>query len=97
MYEVVFPQDFEDFEWEIQSKGYFSDIIIINNGNRYLINFYDPVRFSQDVQSRIDCIGFFSEKNVAIIPMVTKENIILCVEGLITSGEINQFLIDTEF
>ncbi|MFG3597427.1 hypothetical protein [Bradyrhizobium sp. RDI18] len=47
------PADFADYEWEVETKGWFCEARIIVSGKRYRLNFYDPVRLGQEIESEL--------------------------------------------
>ena len=42
-YSILFPDGFDDYALEVQSKGWFSDVKLAVFGKQYRISFYDPV------------------------------------------------------
>ncbi|KRR24723.1 hypothetical protein CQ14_05065 [Bradyrhizobium lablabi] len=68
------PADFADYEWEVEAKGWYSDARIIVSGKRYRLNFYDPVRLGQEIESELQREGSFFEPNLVIVQSVTRAN-----------------------
>jgi hypothetical protein len=91
MHEIIFPSDFDEYEWLINSRGYISDIIVLLNGDRYALNIYDSVRFSQDLKNGLSCADYFFEPNVVILPELNRENIISCINRLVSSNQMELF------
>lgn len=46
-YVLKLPVDFDDYAWEVESKGWFGEAVVVAQGKRYKLNFYDPVRLTQ--------------------------------------------------
>jgi hypothetical protein len=53
------PADFDDYEWEVEAKGWFSEARMIVAGKRYRLNFYDAVRLAQTIQDDLQGGGVF--------------------------------------
>ena len=83
----VLPADFEDYAWEAEVKGYFSGAIITVGGTRYPLNFYDPVRLKQEIESELERGAPFFEPNLVIVRSVTKFNMQQAEEVLAQSGQ----------
>lgn len=66
-YSLDFPAGFDDYAWEVQSKGWFSDVRLAAYGKQYRIAFYDPVRLSQEIQEEIHRGGVFFEPNLVVV------------------------------
>jgi len=74
---VIFPDWYNDlFQFECELKGSVLNFEFTVNGNEYVFNFYDPVRFIQDAEGEISDVGYFKDENAVIIRKVTKDNII---------------------
>jgi hypothetical protein len=82
-YVVRFPEYFDDYESEIEAKGYFADLVIETEGVRYKPLFYDTVRFRQEYEDHLadDAIAF-SEQNVVVMKTVTRASIEAAVAEL---------------
>ncbi len=82
--ETVNEYDDVYIQFETESKGYFYGITIkIDNGLTYQINFYDPVRLKQDVDSEFESNTiFFYEENVVIIPRINIDYMVAAIEEL---------------
>lgn len=78
LYELIIPQDFEDYHWD--SKGYFSDAVLRHAGNTYVLNFYEPVRFNQDVAMELRQGTVFFVKNLLLVPDITRSALLSAVE-----------------
>ena len=87
-FSFVLPTDFSDYEWEVTSKGCFSEAQLGIAGKTYRLSFYDPVRLSQEIQSELESRGAFFEPNLIIVRSVTKEEMGRAVEQLVRSGQV---------
>jgi hypothetical protein len=84
-YSLDFPAGFDDYAWEVQSKGWFSDVRLAAYGKQYRIAFYDPVRLSQEIQEEIHRGGVFFEPNLVVVQSITRESMEKAVELLMES------------
>jgi hypothetical protein len=84
---VIPPTDFDNYEWEVKAKGFFSEAGLLVSGRRYRLNFYDPVRLSQEVESELQRGGVFFETNLVVINSVTRFDMERAAETLIRSGQ----------
>ncbi|WP_051379589.1 hypothetical protein [Bradyrhizobium murdochi] len=82
------PADFADYEWEVETKGWFSEARIIVSGKRYRLNFYDPVRLSQEIESELQRDGAFFEPNLLIVQSVTRANMEQAAALLVQSSQV---------
>lgn len=73
---VIFPEWYDDLsEFECKSKGCALNFNVELNGSALFFNFYDIIRFTQDVESDLEEYGFFKDEDVVILPEVTREYI----------------------
>jgi hypothetical protein len=86
-YTLTFPDDFDDYEWEVKSKGWFGDAKLKLLGKECRLNFYDPVRLGQEIESELHCRTAFFEHNLIVIQSVTRSDMKSAVEILVQSGE----------
>jgi tetratricopeptide (TPR) repeat protein len=87
--EVIFPQGFDPrWESEMTDKGYLSDVVVrLEDGSRFLVNFIDPVRLSQDLQSEAEAGSpYFAEPGMIVVPQVTRDSIVTAVQRLNAEG-----------
>ena len=71
-FSLIFPDDFDDYAWEVEAKGWLNDVILETNGQKFRIMFYDLARLSQDIESALAINAAFVEKNVVVVPHVTR-------------------------
>lgn len=91
---LVLPADFDDYAWEVQTKGWFADALLTVAGKRYRLNFYDPVRLSQEIESELERGVAFAEPNLVIVRRVTRSDMQRAAEMLAQSGQANILLPD---
>jgi hypothetical protein len=87
--EIVFPPGFDDrWEAEMTDKGYLSHVVVhFEDGQRFLVNFIDPVRLSQDLQAETESGSpYFAEPGLIVVPRVTRDSIRTAVDGLKDEG-----------
>lgn len=49
--ELRLPDDFDDYAWEVEAKGWFPADVAVRDGGVHQVIFYDPVRLRQDVEA----------------------------------------------
>jgi len=86
-YKLELPDDFNDYAWEVESKGWFSGAIAVLGGCRYRVAFYDPTRLSQDIEDELDENVAFLERNLLVIKSVDRNNMEKAIEFLAKSGK----------
>jgi hypothetical protein len=82
------PHDFDDYEHEVEAKGYFSEAILEVNEQKYKLTFYDLVRLEQDVSETLRTTPVFTEKNLLIVPSVTRKDMLNASEYLVQTATI---------
>jgi hypothetical protein len=93
-FSLVLPADFEDYAWEVQAKGCFADAILTVAGRCYRLNFYDPTRLNQEIESELERGVAFAEPNLVIVRAVTRSNMQQAAEMLAQSGQANTLVAD---
>ena len=86
---LFLPEDFEDYEWEVVAKGYFSGARLEIQGGICLLNFYDATRLDQELRDEIRRSVIFFESNLVIVRSVTRASMTSAVQELADSGKIN--------
>ena len=78
----------ERVELEMTDKGYFAGPVVeLEDGSRYELYFYDPVRLAQDLErSAAEGIPCIAEVNLVVVPEVTPAAILAAVERLVQIG-----------
>ena len=93
-YKIKLPDDFNEYAWEIESKGCL-EIDIEIYANVYTFNFYDPVRLNQTIQDDWDSNQYFFYENMVVIPSVNIENIESFIKNIINTPYLTSFNIKT--
>jgi len=83
-----FPQEYEEYEKEVESKGWFGDATLTYLGRRYRLNFYDPIRLAQEIESETQSGRIFFEPNLVIVRSVTRPDMESAVTQLIERGSV---------
>ena len=84
-FEIHFPEYFDKYASETEAKGYFADVTVLAGGRRYRPVFYDAIRFQQEMRDALEARGAFSERNVVIVPSVTRDQIVSAIGELAAS------------
>lgn len=86
---LVFPEGFDDYAFEVESKGWFAGATFAFLGKKRRMTFYDPFRLRQDIEEELQGGRFFFEPNLVVVPSVTRENMEKAVKALIQSGDVS--------
>lgn len=89
IFSLKIPTDFDDYEWEVESKGYFGNVELEIYGEKYFVSFYDSTRIMQEINDEISSRGLFFENNLIVLEKVTKSNMVASIEQLVRNSEIN--------
>jgi hypothetical protein len=87
-YKLILPHDFDDYAWEVESKGCFDDVLLEYQGKTYKLNFYDPIRLAQEISDELIVNDVFIEYNLLVIKSVDRLNIKNAIEYLIKSEKL---------
>jgi len=80
---LVLPEDFHDYEWEVEAKGYFTEAKLSASGKNYRLNFFESVRLQQEIKSDLERVGVFFEPNLVVVSSVTRANMERAAEVLV--------------
>jgi hypothetical protein len=86
---LVLPEDFDDYAWEVESKGVFWDVLMRYGGREYRLTFYEPQRLAQDVADQLEESPLFFERNLVVVRKVTREAMELAVQELVRERRID--------
>ena len=89
---LVLPADFDEYEWEVKSKGWFAEARLNVSGKRYRLNFYDPVRLGQEVDDELQRGRVFFEPNLVIVQSVTRSEMEKAAELMTQSGQASSLI-----
>ncbi|MFD7021223.1 hypothetical protein [Promicromonospora sukumoe] len=70
--DLVFPEDFEEYAWEIEAKGWFLCPVRVG-GRTADVTFYDPARLAQDVSADHASGVPFAVTRLVVIERVTAD------------------------
>ncbi len=84
--QLEFPDDFDDFAWEVEAKGWIQGVVAIVNHRRYALTFYDPIRLAQDIENELGSGAVFFERNLVVVPSVTRTHMEAAVDVLARGG-----------
>ncbi len=84
-FSIIFPDDFENYAWEVEAKGWFNDVVVEVDGERFRIAFYDIARLSQDIEYELSVKAAFFEKNIVALKFVNRESIERAIEFIAAS------------
>jgi hypothetical protein len=77
------PDDFDDYAWEVEAKGWFEGIMVEWNGRHIRPVFYDPVRLGQEIADTFARgEAYFREPNLIVVQATTRDYMQSAVEGL---------------
>lgn len=83
---IEFPPGFDDYEWEVESKGWLQGVVATIDGRRYPLTFYERTRLSQDVEEELARGPGFFEPNLIVVRSVTREHIESSVAAIVATG-----------
>jgi hypothetical protein len=86
-----FDSYFEERAWEVSAKGYYGNLVVeLEDGLRYAVFFYDPVRLAQDLQMETENgRPYIAEQGMVVIPEISETNMRLAVQKLHGDGWFN--------
>lgn len=77
--ELVLPADFDDYAWEVESKGYFAEASVRIGQRVVSVEFYEPVRLAQDVTEGLTAARPFVVARLIVLDRVTRKNMLAAV------------------
>lgn len=82
-YQVMYPDEFDDFEWaDIEAKGWLDDVRIVREDEVFTMSVFDEIRLLQAIDVDVKRQGFFVANRLLVVPSVTRENIELAVSRM---------------
>ena len=90
---IQFPEGYEERgQYEAPVKGYLGNVVVqVEDGSRYQLMFYDPVRLEQTLTSDAEAGRcFLAEPNMVVLPEVNTEAIRIAVHALWREGYFEQ-------
>jgi len=89
-YEIIWPEDFADYAWEVESKGCLFGVKAKVGSEVLEPVFYDKVRLLQDVETELERSGHFAEPVVIVLDRVTPQAIEQVIERMTAAGTLEQ-------
>lgn len=86
---LTLPGDFDDYAWEVESKGVFWDARLQYQGQEFPLTFYEPRRLTQDASDQLEASPFFFEQNLVIVRKVTREAMELAAQELVRAQRVD--------
>lgn len=87
-----FPAYFDEYEPEIEAKGYFADVSVQVGGTVLRPTFYDPARFRQECEDAFaGGAPYVSSPLLILVPAVTRAGIMSALESL-AAGDFRDLL-----
>ena len=77
------------------ATGSFSEARLVVLGRKYRLNFFDPVRLAQEVQSALHRGAVFFESNVVVVPSLTRENMERAAAEVMRSGNVASLIAES--
>jgi hypothetical protein len=81
--------------FETPMRGYRSDVTaLLDDGNRYRVHFYDPVRLTQELQMDVSAgkpCPFLTDPGMIVVPEVNLEAMTRAVQELAAQGFFDSF------
>jgi hypothetical protein len=91
-FSLIFPEGFDDYAWELASKGVFNEARLEFQGRWYRLMFYDPVRLGQDIEEELRRGGVFFEPNLVVVPTVTRQDMENAAEQLVKQARLGSLV-----
>jgi hypothetical protein len=89
---LEFPEGYDDYASEVESKGWFGEARLSFSGRLYKLTFYEPVRLAQEIDSEIKRGHFFFEPNLVIVQALTRPNMEHAADQLIELGSVSSLI-----
>lgn len=84
------PLDFDDYAWEVESKGWFEGAEVVWESRVIRLTFYDPVRLAEEIDEEAGASGAIAFRSLVVVPTVTREAMMRAVRKLVETGEIDR-------
>lgn len=81
-YQLVVPEDFDGYAWEVEAKGVFWDATIKGGGPQFSVTFYDASRLAQDIAAEIAAGRPFIVQRLIVVKRITREAMVQAVESI---------------
>jgi hypothetical protein len=95
-FEIEFPEGFDDYAWEVESKGWLSGVVVTIGDRRFSVTVYDPIRLAQEIRDAMDRSGAFFEHNLLVVPIVTRAHVQAGIARVVGDGSYAEMAEDDE-
>jgi hypothetical protein len=85
-FKIEFPPGYEDYAWEVESKGWLQGVTATIAGRRYRLTFYEPTSLAQDVRNELATSTMFFEPNLLVVPETTRDCMTAAIADLARTG-----------
>jgi hypothetical protein len=94
MLTMRWPDDFDEYAWEVEARGWFEGVVVEWNGRHLRPVFYDPVRLGQEIADAFaQGKAYFRESNLIVVQATTRNHMQTAVENL-TDEDLGQLAAD---
>lgn len=83
---LEFPPGFDEYEWEVESKGWFQGVVAVIDGRRYELTFYERTRLLQDIEEELARGPEFFEANMIVVRSLTRAQMEAAVASIVAAG-----------
>ena len=90
-YSLKWPDDFEDYSWEIEAKGWFTGVQILFGDKVFTPVFYDRARLEQEIGDAIASQKYFAETRLVVVDRVSRASIEDSISAMAEAGELLSF------
>ena len=80
--ELVLPDDFDDYAWEVEAKGCLLDATVRWSGYDFVVSFYDPVRLAQTIASDLEQSSQTAFDRLVVLSHLTREGVCAAARAL---------------
>ena len=91
-FKIEFPPGYEDYAWEVESKGWLQGVRATIAGRRYRLTFYEPTRLAQDLRDELARSTVFFEQNLLVVPATTRDCMTAAIADLARTGAFRYLL-----
>jgi hypothetical protein len=85
---LQFPPGFEDYDWEVEAKGWLPGVVAVIEDRRYTLTVYDSARLAQDVDDVLKEGRAFFEPNLVVVASVTRESVASAIQEIVQTGRL---------
>ena len=86
------PDDFQEYAWEVEAKGWFDGAFVEFDGRIAPITFYDSARLAEEIGEELEASGFIAFRNLVVVAAVTPSMMRQAVDRLAATGEVERFM-----